>query len=57
MGQTVLVPANMGAYRLEGNMTAIKSYVPDVQKDVVEKLTAAGYTMEEIEAKVAGLNQ
>ena len=57
MGRTVLVPANMGTYALEGTMTAIKSYVPDVKKDVVDKLTAAGYSMEEIEAKVAGLNQ
>ena len=57
MGETLLIPAAMGEYTIEGNLTAIKTYVPDIDKDVISVLLQNGYSKEEIYAKVEGLNQ
>ncbi|MBN2898474.1 MAG: class I mannose-6-phosphate isomerase [Clostridia bacterium] len=43
VGETVLIPANLGIYRIEGNMKLIKSYVPDVaqvERAVLEEIEA-----------------
>lgn len=47
-GESVLIPASMGNYSLEGDMEAIKSYVPDVEADIIKPLKDAGYSMENI---------
>jgi mannose-6-phosphate isomerase len=31
MGETVLIPADMGKFKIEGNIKLIKSYVPDLK--------------------------
>lgn len=47
-GQSVLIPASLGAYTIEGKLEIIKSYVPDVEKNVLLPLMNAGYSKEEI---------
>ncbi|GAA0177807.1 class I mannose-6-phosphate isomerase [Clostridium sediminicola] len=32
MGDSILIPATLGEYKLKGNMKLLKSYVPDVEK-------------------------
>ncbi len=54
-GETVMIPASLGTYTIQGNFTAIKSYVPDIEQNVVLPLREAGYSKEEIIEKVAGL--
>jgi mannose-6-phosphate isomerase len=47
-GDTVLIPATLGSYILQGNFKALKSYIPSLQEDVVSKLKAAGFSKESI---------
>ncbi len=50
-GQTVLVPAGLEAYALSpmgANCKVLRMYVPDLARDVVEPLVAAGYSSDEI---------
>ncbi len=32
VGDSILIPASLGEYRLRGNMKLVKSYVPDFEK-------------------------
>ena len=51
LGQTALLPARMGSYRLTPERlpcTLLKAYVPDLRRDVVAPLRAAGYVDESI---------
>lgn len=57
LGESVLIPASMGAYTLEGSFKALKSYVPDLDGDIMEPLRQAGYTETQIMENVAGLRQ
>ncbi|MCX7710533.1 MAG: class I mannose-6-phosphate isomerase [Clostridia bacterium] len=54
-GESVLIPASLGEYSIEGNIKALKSYVPDIEQDVVLPLEKAGYSEEEIFKNVSGL--
>jgi len=56
-GESVLIPAAMGKYSLEGNMTALKTFKPDLWKDVIRPLTEAGFAEETIFSEIAGLRQ
>ncbi len=47
-GETVLIPAAMGQYTLEGNFTCLKAYIPDFRKDIVEPMKNAGCSDDEI---------
>jgi len=47
----------MGKYSLEGNMTALKTFKPDLWKDVIRPLTEAGFAEETIFSEIAGLRQ
>jgi len=47
-GETIFMPAALGAYRLCGNFKALKTYIPDFTKDIVEPLREAGCTDKEI---------
>jgi len=51
----VLIPAAMGKYTLEGNLTALKTFKPDLDTDVIRPLTEAGFTKESIFSEIAGL--
>ena len=31
LGDSILIPASLGKYTLEGNFTLLKSYVPDLE--------------------------
>ncbi len=39
MGESVLIPASMGEYTIKGQLTLLKSYVPDVKKEESNILT------------------
>ena len=54
-GESVLIPASLGAYSLTGKLKALKTYVPDVQEDVIKPLQKAGYSLKEIYEKVEGI--
>lgn len=54
-GESVLIPASLGAYSITGNLKALKTYVPDVQEDVLKPLQKAGYSLKEIYEKVEGI--
>ena len=47
-----LIPASAGKYVVSGTGTVIKSYVPDLQKNVMFPLMDAGYSIEEIEESI-----
>lgn len=54
-GESVLIPASIGRYRMDGSFQALKAYVPELYEDVVNPLTQAGYTMSQIACCVEGL--
>ncbi|HOQ06406.1 MAG TPA: class I mannose-6-phosphate isomerase [Clostridiales bacterium] len=56
-GESVLIPAAMGKYALEGNMTALKTYKPDPEKDVLRPLLDAGFSEELVFSEIAGLRE
>ncbi len=41
-GETIFIPAALGEYTFDGCFTALKTYVPDLINDIVEKMRAAG---------------
>lgn len=51
-GESVLIPAALGAYTLQGNLKALKTYVPDLAQDIVAPLKQAGYSENEIYDKI-----
>jgi len=55
MGETILIPANMGKYEIKGTLEAIKTYVPDLKTDVVEELLKSGYSAQDIENEIEGI--
>lgn len=52
MGESILVPAIHGEYHISGDFEALKSYVPDIDMDVVSPLLAEGFQPEEIRRAV-----
>lgn len=55
MGESVLIPAEIGKYFLSGNFTALRAYVPDLEKDVLQPLKKSGKSIYEIFSEVGGL--
>lgn len=53
-GNSLIIPAELGEYKLEGRCTVIKAYVPHRELDIIEPLTIKGFTSEEL-MKIAGL--
>jgi len=47
-GDTVLIPAVLGSYRLKGRFEALKTYVPHLGSDIIKPLHEAGHTMKQI---------
>ncbi|NLG16023.1 MAG: mannose-6-phosphate isomerase [Fibrobacter sp.] len=47
-GESVLIPASLGKFIIEGRGELIKSFIPDIVKDFVQPLKNAGYSEEEI---------
>lgn len=54
-GESVLIPAAMGKYILDGDFTALRVYVPDVAADVIRPLKNAGKSADEILSEIAGI--
>lgn len=54
-GESVLIPATMGSYRIEGKFKALKAYVPDIRQNVIEPLLKAGHSESDIYENVDGL--
>lgn len=54
-GMSLLVPASMGEYSLSGDITALKSYVPDLDSDVITPLKNSGRSFREIKTEIGGL--
>ncbi len=51
-GESILIPASMGFYSLEGSFKALKAYVPDLEQDVFVPLKKAGFKEKEICSKI-----
>jgi UTP--glucose-1-phosphate uridylyltransferase len=49
-GSTVLIPAGLGTFSIEpsGTITLIKTWMPDLQKDIVAPLRESGYSESQI---------
>ncbi|MHB8062473.1 MAG: type I phosphomannose isomerase catalytic subunit [Ruminiclostridium sp.] len=47
-GETVFIPAALGEYKVEGHFQALKTYIPDFRKDIVEPMRTAGCSDSEI---------
>ncbi len=54
-GESFFIPAALGKYALAGSLKALKCYVPNIQKDVMDPLLKAGYNNGEIKAAIGGL--
>lgn len=54
-GESILIPASLGKYTIEGRFRALKTYVPNIEEDVIRPLIKAGYSREEILENIAGL--
>lgn len=55
-GESVLIPAALGKYRLEGKLTLLRTCVPDIEKNILKPLTAAGYTRTDILREIKGIS-
>lgn len=55
-GESILIPAALGPYSLDGEITALKAYVPNLHTDVLQPLKDAGRAMKAIESEIAGLD-
>lgn len=55
-GDSIMIPATLGAYCIHGKATILKSYIPHREKDIIAPLKAKGYSLEEMKA-IAGLFQ
>ena len=47
-GESMLIPASMGKYNLSGQFEILKTYVPDIKKNIVMPLMKSNYSSEEI---------
>lgn len=56
-GESVLIPASLGKYSLNGRFKALKTFVPDFEKDVFGPLMAAGFSKEQIFKNLCGLSE
>ena len=56
-GDTYLIPANMGAFRICGNLKFIKSYIPDIKSDIIQPLKDIGYDDDEIMRAIEGIDK
>lgn len=54
-GESLLIPASLGPYAISGTLNGLKSYVPDIEQDVLTPLKKQGFSLEIICEKVGGL--
>ena len=53
-GQSLVIPADLGEYAIIGECTVLKSFVPDIEKDIILPLKEKGLSDDEIN-KIQGL--
>lgn len=53
-GDSIMIPACLGDYSINGEYTLLKSYIPDKEKDIISPLKAKGFSLKDMEA-IAGL--
>lgn len=53
-GESILIPAGLGAYAIEGDCVLIKAYIPEVEKDIISPLLDRGFIREEF-SKIVGI--
>jgi len=54
-GESLLMPAAIGKYIIKGQFKALKAYIPDITRDIIEPLEKAGYSKEKIYNSISGL--
>lgn len=54
-GDTVLIPSSSGKYSIDGDLKALKAYVPDITRDIFERLQNLGFSDREITESISGL--
>ncbi|GMQ61350.1 type I phosphomannose isomerase catalytic subunit [Vallitalea maricola] len=52
LGDSFMIPASLGDYELEGDASLVKTYIPDIEKDVISRLEIAGYSRDDIKSRV-----
>ena len=50
MGYSCLIPGSVGSYAIEGTAVLIKSYVPDLEKNIFTPLLEAGFSRSDIDS-------
>jgi mannose-6-phosphate isomerase len=53
-GESVLIPACLGKYALSGAIEVLKSYVPEIEVDILRFLGNAGFSREQISSNIGG---
>lgn len=53
-GESVLIPASMGKFSLSGQCKVLKTYVPDIEKNIIAPLLEANFSNAEILEKIFG---
>ena len=56
-GESVLIPASLGTYSIKGSLKCIKTYIPDIESDILTPLKKYGYTLDVIQDKIGGLEK
>ena len=54
-GLSLLIPASMGEYSFSGDFTALKSYIADLETDIIKPLLNSGRSIQEIKSEIGGL--
>jgi mannose-6-phosphate isomerase len=54
-GESILIPAGIGRYSINGSVTVLKSFIGELGEDIVRPLREAGYSEDEIRSRIAGL--
>jgi mannose-6-phosphate isomerase len=54
-GMSLLIPASMEDYSFSGDFTALKSYVPNLESDIIRPLVDSGRSIREIRSEIGGL--
>lgn len=55
--ESLLIPATLGDYRIEGEFTALKTYVPNLEKGIIMNLEKEGFSKTEIMSSIPGLSE
>lgn len=56
-GQSVLIPASLGSYTFKGRAKALRAYIGERESDIINPLTQAGYSLEEMSAHIGGFER